>query len=64
LPNRARDGFGGNVRVWGDPAEARAQRSKVERAVVAVAGRGAGEEGEIAIAAGVDECLGLERVLP
>jgi hypothetical protein len=64
LPNRTRDGFGGNVRVRGDPAEARAQRAEVERPVIAVAGRGASEEGEIAIAAGIDECLGRERVLP
>src|SRR5258708_3439115 len=63
LPDRARDDFGGYIRLRREPAEAGGERAEIERAVVAVAGRGTGEGGEVAVTARVDECLGLERVL-
>jgi hypothetical protein len=39
----------------GDTAKTGAQRAEIDRPVIAVTGRSAGEKGEIAVAAGVDE---------
>src|SRR6185312_12023076 len=53
---------GGDRHVPGNTAEARAERAEVDRAVVAVAGRGTRERGEITLTAGIDEGPGGERV--
>ena len=45
------------------PPKRVAERAEIDRAVVAVARRGAGELGEIALAAGIDEGAGADRVL-
>ena len=54
---------GGHGHVARDAAEARGERAEIDGTIVAVARRGAGKLGEIALAAGIDEGAGAERVL-
>jgi hypothetical protein len=53
---------GGDGDLARHAAEARAQRAEIDQPVVAVARRSAGEEGEIALAAGIDEGPSPHRV--
>src|SRR5258706_14546691 len=62
LPDRARDDFGGYIRLRREPAEGGGEGAENERALGAVAGRGTRAGGEGALTPRGGECLGLGRV--
>src|SRR4030088_2727316 len=62
--DRLRDCLCGYVRLRRDAAEPGPKSAEIDRSVVAVSRRSSSEEGEIAVAAGVDERFCLQLVFP
>ena len=62
--DRLRDRLCRYIRLRRNAAEPGPQSAEVDRSVVAVSRRSSSEEAEVAVAAGVDERLCLQLVLP